>query len=360
MEASRRSDQDSEAIIRACTYHRHEFDRLLVQIPKTKLQAPFLQTSFKPSSPSGLGILGRLPDELVLMILRELDIVSYLRFRGVNSRARSIATNSKDYKTVVKYGMRGLKALLKVRLGHVFTITGLQQVVVSHECEFCGKFATFLYLITCQRCCFTCLQISSELRTIPIPVPKEFVKAVKKTAGDIEGVCEPKSSVVHGKYSLETWPRVIRPKRLAQARPAIEKLQSLDGSRRIPKRVLDHLPEHQVRNEATHHYCYRYMAATALPWYDASQDQLELGVSCKGCQFRLEEYVRETNTSLEPPWGLNDRDRVYSTEEFMCHFRSCKHARKVWADTLETGEAPSSKFIQDGGTVNSHERHELH
>ncbi|KAI6758467.1 hypothetical protein HG530_010707 [Fusarium avenaceum] len=265
MEASRRSDQDSEAIIRACTYHRHEFDRLLVQIPKTKLQAPFLQTSFKPSSPSGLGILGRLPDELVLMILRELDIVSYLRFRGVNSRARSIATNSKDYKTVVKYGMRGLKALLKVRLGHVFTITGLQQVVVSHECEFCGKFATFLYLITCQRCCFTCLQISSELRTIPIPVPKEFVKAVKKTAGDIEGVCEPKSSVVHGKYSLETWPRVIRPKRLAQARPAIEKLQSLDGSRRIPKRVLDHLPEHQVRNEATHHYCYRYMAATALP-----------------------------------------------------------------------------------------------
>jgi hypothetical protein len=357
MEASTISVQDSEAIIRACTYHRHEFDRLLVQTPKTKLQAPFLQTSFKPSSPSGLGILGHLPDELVLMILHELDIVSYLRFRGVNNRARSIATNSKDYKTVVRHGMGGLKALLKVRLGHFFTITRFHQVLMSPECEFCGKFATFLYLITCQRCCFTCLQISSELRTLPIPIPKEFAKAAKKTAEEIERVCEPRSCVVYGKYSLEPWPRVTRPKWLAQAKPAIEKLQSLDGSRKIPKQALDHLPEHQVRNEATHHYCYRYMASTAFPTYDANRDQLEHGISCKGCQFRLEEYVRETNSSIQPPWGLNDRDRVYSTEEFMCHFRSCEHAQKVWADTSETGEAPLSKFIQDGGTVISHERH---
>ncbi|SPJ81547.1 uncharacterized protein FTOL_08952 [Fusarium torulosum] len=360
MEASRVSAHDSEAIIRACTYHRHEFDRLLVQTPERKLQAPFLQTSFKTASSPGLGVLGRLPDELMLMILGELDIVSYLRFRGVNNRARSIATNSKDYKTVVRHGLGGLKAILKVRLGHLFTITWLRQVLVSRECEFCGKFATFLYLITCQRCCFTCLQISSELRILPIPVPKEFARAVKITAEEIERVCEPRLCVVYGKYSLEPWPRVNRPKWLAQAKPAIEKLQSLDVSRKIPKRVLDHLPEHQVRNEAVHHYCYRYMAATAFPSYDANRGQIEHGVSCKGCQFRLEEYARATNNSSQPPWGLNDRDRVYSTDEFMCHFRSCEHAQKVWADSLETGEAPISKFISDGGTVISHQRHELH
>ncbi|KAM0210752.1 hypothetical protein ACHAQD_010629 [Fusarium lateritium] len=360
MEATRTSDQDSEATIRACTYHRHEFDRVLVQTPDRKLQAPFLQTSFKTSALSGLGLLGHLPDELMVMILRELDIASYLRFRGVNNHARNIATNSKDYITVVRHGLGGLKALLKVRLGHIFTIAGLHQVLVSRECEFCGKFATFLYLITCQRCCFTCLQISSELRVLPIPAPKEFVKAVKKTVEEIERVCKPRLSVVYGKYSLEPWPRVNRPKWLAQAEPAIEKLQSLDNSHKIPKRVLDHAPEHQARIEAVHHYCYRYMAATAFPSYDATRDQIEYGVSCKGCQFRLEEHARAANTSIEPPWGLNDRDRVYSTEEFMYHFRSCEHARKVWADTLETGVAPVSKFIHDGGTVISHERHELH
>ncbi|KAF5656555.1 hypothetical protein FHETE_10945 [Fusarium heterosporum] len=360
MEASSAPEQDSEVIVRACTYHRHEFDRLLVQTPDRKLQAPFLQTSFQTSAGSGLGLLEHLPDELILMILRELDIVSYLQFRGVNTRARSIATNFKDYKTVVKYGRGGLKAILKVRLGHLFTITYLYRVLVSLDCEFCGKFATFLYLITCQRCCFTCLQISSELRVLPIPAPKDFVKAVKKTAKEIERVCEPRLSVVYGKYTLETWPRVNRPKWLAQAKPAIEKLQSLDISYRIAKGVLDHVPEHQDRYEALHHYCYRYMAATAFPSYNADRDQIEHGVSCKGCQFRLEEHARVTDSSLEPPWGLNDRDRAYTKEEFMCHFRSCEHAQKVWADTLETGMAPVSKFTNDGGIVKSHERHELH
>ncbi|KAF4994715.1 hypothetical protein FGRMN_5604 [Fusarium graminum] len=360
MEAKSTSDQDSGAIVRACTYHRHEFDRLLVQTPDRKLQAPFLQTSFKTSVSSGLGLLGHLPDELVLMILSELDVVSYLQFRGVNTRARSIATNSKDYKTVTRHGLGGLKAILKVRLGHLFTISALRRVLVSRECEFCGKFATFLYLITCQRCCFTCLQISSELRVLPIPTPKDFVKAVRKTAKNVEMVCQPRLNVVYGKYTLETWPRVNRPRWLVQAKPAIEKLQSLDKSYKIPKQVLDHVPEHQDRYEAVHHYCYRYMAATAFPSYDTDRDQIEHGVSCKGCQFRLEEYALATDSSLEPPWGLNDRDRAYSIEEFMCHFKSCEHAQKIWTDTLETGVAPVSKFINDGGIIKSHERHELH
>ncbi|ENH64059.1 hypothetical protein FOQG_16075 [Fusarium oxysporum f. sp. raphani 54005] len=360
MAANTNVGEDGDTIINACTYHRMEFDRVLIRTNERKLDAPFLLSTSDTTSSSSLGILSRLPEELILMILRELDILSYLRFRGVNNRARSIATASREYKTVVKHGLQGLKPLLKAELAHVCTIAHFYQTLVSNKCEFCGKFATFLYLITCQRCCFTCLQISVDLHVLPVPVPKAFAKAVKCSSKEIEKISGPKLRVVYGKYSLQPWPNVKRPRYLVQAKPVVEKLRSLGSSPRIPKSVLSHQPQSQSHDEIRHDFCYRYMAAAALPWYDLSNDRMEPGMNCKGCQFRVEEYER-TNRRLDPPWGFNDRDRVYSREEFLCHFGSCTHAQKVWADTQEKRMAPESAFTLRGGIVLHYEpRHELH
>lgn len=359
MAASPDITEDGDAIIDACAYHRREFDRVLIRTNERKIDAPFLLSTPDSVSSSGLGILSRLPEELTLMILRELDILSYLRFRRVNNRARSITTASREYKTVVKHGLQGLKPLLKAELGQVFTIAHFYQTLVSNQCEFCGKFATFLYLITCQRCCFTCLQISVDLHVLPIPVPKVFAKAVHSSSKEIEKMCGPKLRVVYGKYSLQPWPSVKRPRYLVQAKPVVEKLRSLDSSRRIPKSVLSHQPQGQSHDEIRHDFCYRYMAAAAFPWYDLSNDRVEPGVNCKGCQFRVEEYER-TNRLQDPPWGFNDRDRVYSREEFLCHFGSCAHAQEVWADTQMNRLAPESDFTRNGGIVLRYEpRHEL-
>jgi hypothetical protein len=360
MAANTNLQEDEDEIINACTYHRSEFDKVLIRTPERKLDAPFLQSSFDTSSSSSLGILDRLPEELTLMILRELDILSYLRFRGVSNRARSIATTSREYKTVVKHGLQGLKPLLKAELGHVPTIAHFYQVLVDNKCEFCGKFATFLYLITCQRCCFTCLQISADLHVLPVPVPKAFAKAVESSSKEIEKICGPKLRVVYGKYSLQPWPSVKRPRYLVQTKPVVEKLRSAGSSRGMPKSVLSYQPQSQSHDEIRHDFCYRYMAATAFPWYNLRNDRIERGMNCKGCQFRVEEFER-TNRHLDPPWGFNDRDRVYSLEEFLYHFRSCPHARQVWADTQETQEAPESTFTLQGGIVIHYEpRHELH
>ncbi|KAF5578284.1 hypothetical protein FPCIR_11631 [Fusarium pseudocircinatum] len=352
--------EDGDAIIDACTYHRREFDRVLIRTNERKIDAPFLLSSPDSVSSSSLGILSRLPEELTLMILQELDILSYLRFRRVNNRARSITTASREYKTVVKHGLQGLKPLLKAELGHVFTIAHFYRALVSNKCELCGKFATFLYLITCQRCCFTCLQISVDLHVLPIPVPKAFAKAVHSSSKEIEKICGPKLRVVYGKYSLQPWPSVKKPRYLVQAKPVIEKLRSLDSSRVIPKSALSHQPQDQSHDEIRHDFCYRYMAASAFPWYDLSDDRAETGMNCKGCQFRVEEYER-TIRGLDPPWGFNDRDRVYSREEFLCHFRSCAHAQEVWAETQVNRRAPESDFTLNGGILLRYEpRHELH
>ncbi|UZP38708.1 hypothetical protein NXS19_006524 [Fusarium pseudograminearum] len=152
--------QDAQDIIRVCAYHRYEFDDLLVRTPDSKLQAPFLQSASNTPVSSSLGALDRLPKELMVMILQELDIVSYLRFRAVNNRARDLATDTREYSQAVKHGLAGLKTLLRVQTAQLFTMKAFYRALISPSCQFCGKFGTFLFLLKCQRCCFTCLEIS--------------------------------------------------------------------------------------------------------------------------------------------------------------------------------------------------------
>jgi hypothetical protein len=349
MESTSASLQDTEEVIRVCTYHRYEFDDLLVRTSDSKLQAPFLQGTFNTPVASSLGALDRLPKELVLMILRGLDIASYLRFRGVNNRARNLASDNREYTLVVKHGLAGLKALLRVRMAHLFTITNFYKTLISPTCQFCGKFGPFLSLIKCQRCCFTCLEISPELRVLAIPAPKSFCTAVNVLKQDIE-VCEPKLRVVYGKYSLVSWPKVRRPRYLVSIKDVFDKLRSLDTNRPIRYGNVGYLPEHQSHTGIHHYNCYRYMASTAFPWYDLDRNRLERGMSCKGCNFRVERYTQQHRRE-DPPWGLNDRDRIYSEEEFIQHFRSCEYAREVWESARERQVIPESRFTLEGGAV---------
>ncbi|KAM5350929.1 hypothetical protein ACJ41O_003652 [Fusarium nematophilum] len=345
--------QHAEAILRTCTYHRHEFDRVLIRTPENKLQAQAesLQTSFDASASSRLGVLDRLPDELILLILHELDLVSYLRFRRTNKRARGISTSSREYKAVAKHGLGGLKPLLKAQLGHLFTVADLYKTLISPNCIYCGKLAPFLFLLSCTRTCFTCLQISYETRVLSIPLSATFCRAVKLPKGQLEEAFGPKLRVVYGKYTLEQFPKVKRPKYLVLEKHAIESLISLGVARGDAVLAAQLQPEHQEHNDIRHWYCYRYMATTAFPWFDPSRDKAERGVSCKGCQFRVERYAQDNFPMDEPPWGFNDRDRIYSADEFMDHFGSCIHAKKVWDDSQGGTVVQESDFTSKGGIV---------
>jgi hypothetical protein len=349
MEPTSDSQEDIEEIVRVCAYHRYEFDDLLVRTPDSKLQAPFLQRTFNTPVSSSLGTLDRLPKELMLMILRELDIASYLHFRAVNNRARDLATDTREYSRAVEHGLAGLKTLLRVQTAQLFTMSSFYEALISPSCHFCRKFGTFLSLITCQRCCFTCLEIAPELRVLAIPAPKSFCTAVNMSRRDIERVCEPKLRVLYGKYSLVSWPKVRRPRYLVSVTDVFQRLRLHD----LPTRLLykHHIPEHQSHMDVYHYNCHRYMASTAFPWYDSSRNRLETGMSCKGCNFRVERYVAGSHRRRDPPWGFNDRDRIYTEEEFMEHFRSCEYAREVWESAQEGQVIPESRFTLEGGAV---------
>lgn len=52
------------------------------------------------------------------------------------------------------------------------------------------------------------------------------------------------------------------------------------------------------------------MASTAFPWYDMHTNIIERGISCKGCQVRVETSYGK----------ITDRDRVFSVTSFLAHF----------------------------------------
>ncbi|KAM5388103.1 hypothetical protein ACJA88_001363 [Fusarium oxysporum] len=57
---------------------------------------------------------------------------------------------------------------------------------------------------------------------------------------------------------------------------------------------------------------YRFMVSTAYPWYDPNTGQVHSGVSCKGCQIRLEALAVASR----------DRDGLFSSSGYQSHFET--------------------------------------
>ena len=65
-------------------------------------------------------------------------------------------------------------------------------------------------------------------------------------------------------------------------------------------------PNRRLRNPK-----YNYMGSCALPYYDKLTGDVEHGISCAGCK----------------------RDKVYSREGLLEHFKWCKQAQLLWNST---------------------------
>lgn len=325
----------SDAILDVCTYHRRDFDLVVVRSRPHEMErvAKSLQTSFDFASTSGLGQLDRLPNELLCMVLQNLDLLSYFRFRQINRQARAVSTAVSEYRSVAKHGLEGLRGLLRAGLAQTCTIRGLYNGLISERCALCGSFGGFLFLPTVTRCCFDCIRDSPDLRVISTSTFSRLTKISTKRLHHFLGS---QLRTVPGLYSM--WEkRVKRPKFLVAARPATAKLVELGVLKQdAVQAVLKHIEQKDQR----------FMVSTAFPWYDLRSKQLERGVSCKGCQVRLE--------TLRADGMDRDRDRVFSRSSYLSHFKSCSESRKLW-DQSEGGtrHVQEPEFTRRCGYINT-------
>ncbi|KAL7921093.1 hypothetical protein ACQKWADRAFT_296248 [Trichoderma austrokoningii] len=311
----------SDAVLDICAYHRRDFDLVVVRSRphETQIVLRDLQTAFKAPAASGLGILGRLPPELLWIVFRNIDLLSYFRFRHVNRQARALSTAVSEYQSVVKYGLEGLRGMLRAGLAQTFTIGDLYRPLICEKCALCGEFGGFLFLPTATRCCFACIRTSPDLRVICTSTLSRLAKISTKRLLRLLG---PDLRTVPGLYSMEEH-RVRRPKGLVAAQLATARLQVLG--------ILDQASAQELlgRSEQANQ---RFMASTAFPWYDPDSDKIENGVSCKGCQLRV-----ETSHVF-----CDDRNRVFSRSGYLSHFSSCVEAQSLW-DQSEGG----TKLVQE-------------
>ncbi|KAF4956832.1 hypothetical protein FGADI_3521 [Fusarium gaditjirri] len=303
---------DAATILDVCAYHRRDFDLVLIRSRPHETQAvrESIESAFAASSGAKLGTLDFLPNELLEIILGYLDISSYFRFRHVNRRARSLASDLQQYKSVVRYGMEGFRGMLRAGLATRFTFGDMYRALTAETCTFCKNFGGFLFLPTATRCCFACIENAPELRVEGFIAFKNITKVRMKLLTHHIGYGV---KTVPGIYSMGERP-ATRPGLLLAEVEAVQILSTLGVLTPEAKEVLE------IKDEEKD---YRFMVSTAYPWYDPNTGQVDSGVSCKGCQIRQETHVAISR----------DRDDVFSSRGYQSHFETCAEAKALFEES---------------------------
>ncbi len=108
-----------------------------------------------PKPTASLGLLARLPTELLDPILLDLDVLSLTTFRRVNQRAMLAVDSLVPYAAVLEHCPDVLRAVLAIQARH-FSLGFLHDTLRATACETCSEFGSYLYLITCRRVCWYC------------------------------------------------------------------------------------------------------------------------------------------------------------------------------------------------------------
>ncbi|KAF5719954.1 hypothetical protein FMUND_4424 [Fusarium mundagurra] len=306
------ANTDAATILDVCTYNRRDFDLVLIrsrphenQVVRESIEKPFATTPTVK-----LGALDILPNELLNIILRNLDLLSYFRFRRVNRRSRILASGLQEYKAVVRHGIEGFRSMLRTRLATHFTFGDMYRALIDETCSFCKNFGGFLYLPTAARCCFACIENAPELRVISMSALSKITKLSAKRLSS------------HIKYSLKTVPGIYSMRERPAVRPGLL-LAEVEALRTLSELGLLTSDAAQTLRARSEQKNQRFMMSTAYPWYDPNTGQVENGVSCKGCQVRQEALALISR----------DRDDVFSSRGYQSHFGTCKEAKALFEES---------------------------
>ena len=180
--------------LRGWTYpHLKIKDHNLDQNPR--LHPAKLFTSKSPAS--DLGHLETLPVELIQMILPFLDIRSLTNFRYVNTQATIVTDSIPQYSAIAKHAPNILMAILSIGTAQRIACHMLYEKLCTAECEECGDFGGYLYLLTYKRVCFLCF--STNKSYLPLSLREatrkygidQSVMARLPRMSSIPGTCSP-------------------------------------------------------------------------------------------------------------------------------------------------------------------------
>lgn len=158
------SEQPAREQLLALLAHRPR--NIITGMIKTSTTAPNYQLTRTPVVP--LGNLDALPLELLHSILSMLDLQTLLNFTQTCLRGTAIVVSLVEFRDLVQHAPQAMRALASTKLLHYHPVHTLHAAMLSEECSSCGEYGAFLFLPTCERCCFSCLWRNQSLWVIPI------------------------------------------------------------------------------------------------------------------------------------------------------------------------------------------------
>lgn len=312
----------------------------MISIPE-----PIKSTGFSGSPvSSSIGSLDTLPTELLHKIFNSLDFRSLSRFLRVCHRAKIVIELLPSYLRIMKHASTTLAALTRTELITYHTAATLHAALLAEKCVCCQKYGAYLFLPTCERCCYQCLHKDNYLRVISVSMAKTCYAISEE---DLQQI--PIMLNIPGRYSVGQVSTCRRQVRLVSLKQAKTLGLSIHGSQEVMHSLVAteiNWPAVWLANPDADFpldNIYAGMASIPFPSLRPNGD-LEGGLCCGGCKVYFEDHYLHgalerkiyTDIFLSGTWTTNEHmemvQEARSRSEFLAHIKDCEGAKILFED----------------------------
>lgn len=294
----------------------------MIYSPNEVIEPTILQRI--PSS-SSLGHLDTVPTELQRIILGLVDFQSLSRFARVCHQAKALVESLLSYQDMTKHASPTLMAMSRMKVLTFHTAATMHAALLSDKCVSCHSYGPFIFLPTCERCCYKCLQEETSLQVVTLRMGEHYfgLKKWDLVAQNMNGrmplmIRLPQQCSQHGVITDDS---EIRLYGYEQAKELGISVHGSEAAARVEGYAASEL-------DAQLNYLNRYGRVEFTDkLYDCiasirfstlrPNGEVERGLWCLGCQ-KPDTFVSD---------GLEQQAR--SKSEFLEHIKDCKGAQKL-------------------------------
>jgi hypothetical protein len=212
-----------------------------------------------------------------------------------------------QYKAIRKHAYNALRGTMYIETGWWITCGMVYEKLCTAECEECGDFGGYLYILTCKRVCFLCLSVDKQY------LPLRYSHAIRKFGLNRPILRTlPRMRSIPGTYSPNQ-KKVRTHLALVDSDCARRAGITLHGSVSAMEQYVSSMAAQDAFDGKSGNPL-RFMAIVRIPWLNKSSQELEWGFHCTGCQ--KSHYSRP----------LHFR-RKFTAKSFKEHLKECGNIR---------------------------------
>ncbi|RSL65221.1 hypothetical protein CEP54_004299 [Fusarium duplospermum] len=218
-----------ELVASFCTIPKITFDKMIPKLP-----LPQRSTMKRISIKSTLGLLNRLPFDVLVQVLKLLDFQSLSRLSRTSLRGQFVVEALRVYREVMRYYPRILAALGKTDLLRHHSCVLVRQVLSEQKCASCFGYGGILFLPTCERICRDCLEKNYAYHLTDVAYAEEWFSLTNEQLQRI-----PIMRSIPGEYRLRCHAEHFESHQLVSIKQLLQLAIKVHGS---PEKVAELLP----------------------------------------------------------------------------------------------------------------------